>query len=205
MRTCSRSSEDEYDRYFGIVEFGGLVLGFILVQMKGICDFIDDGGHYCLRGGVATSSWGLLRCSDAGLVCSLYSDPNWGVFGGSISWYEPLVDYVGKSCKGDGRESKQDERIWTFRHTVTSRSETLATHGQLRAMNQFKFDYASDIYVLQSAKNDDATDLVALGSDHSVEILVVAERTVKVGILSFVNLFLLTKHSLLPRSILARG
>ncbi|KAJ7109107.1 hypothetical protein C8R44DRAFT_801644 [Mycena epipterygia] len=46
-------------------------------------------------------------------------------------------------------------------------------------MNQFKFDYVSDIYVLQSAKNDDAADLVALGSDHSVEILVVAERTVK--------------------------
>ncbi|KAJ7470491.1 hypothetical protein FB451DRAFT_1253845 [Mycena latifolia] len=50
-------------------------------------------------------------------------------------------------------------------------------------MNQFKlnfkFDYGSEIYVLQSAKNEDAADLVALGTDHSVEILVIAERTVK--------------------------
>lgn len=47
-------------------------------------------------------------------------------------------------------------------------------------MNQFKFDFGSEIHVLQSAKNDDAVDLVALGSGHSVEILLVAEHSVKV-------------------------
>jgi len=46
-------------------------------------------------------------------------------------------------------------------------------------MNQFKFDFGSEIHVLQSAKNDDAVDLVALGSNHSVEILLVAEHSVK--------------------------
>ncbi|KAJ6546410.1 hypothetical protein DFH09DRAFT_927287 [Mycena vulgaris] len=43
----------------------------------------------------------------------------------------------------------------------------------------FKFDYGSEIYVLQAAKNDDAADLVALGTDHSVEILTITDRAVK--------------------------
>ena len=47
-------------------------------------------------------------------------------------------------------------------------------------MNQFKFDNASEIYVLHSAKQDDAGDLVALGTDHSVEIILIGERAVKV-------------------------
>ncbi|KAJ7046506.1 hypothetical protein C8F04DRAFT_1060692 [Mycena alexandri] len=46
-------------------------------------------------------------------------------------------------------------------------------------MNQFKFDFGSEIYCLRSAQSDDAADLIALGSNHSVEILLVGENTVK--------------------------
>ncbi|KAJ7273440.1 hypothetical protein B0H12DRAFT_1176602 [Mycena haematopus] len=46
-------------------------------------------------------------------------------------------------------------------------------------LNQFKFDLASEIYVLETAKGDDAADLVALGTDHSVQILLVTDHTVK--------------------------
>ncbi|KAJ7135044.1 hypothetical protein C8R43DRAFT_1072941 [Mycena crocata] len=46
-------------------------------------------------------------------------------------------------------------------------------------MNHLKFDFASEIYCLQCAKHDDAADLVAVGSDHSVEILLVTEHAVK--------------------------
>jgi hypothetical protein len=47
------------------------------------------------------------------------------------------------------------------------------------AMNQFKFDLATDIYVLETSKANDAPDLVALGTDHSVQILLVADHSVQ--------------------------
>lgn len=51
-------------------------------------------------------------------------------------------------------------------------------------MNQFKFDLGSaEIYVLRSSSNDDAVDLVALGTDHSVEILLIGEHAAKVHLL----------------------
>ncbi|KAJ7687570.1 hypothetical protein B0H14DRAFT_3055284 [Mycena olivaceomarginata] len=46
-------------------------------------------------------------------------------------------------------------------------------------MNQFKFDLATDIYVLETSKANDAPDLVALGTDHSVQILLVADHSVQ--------------------------
>ncbi|KAJ7191074.1 hypothetical protein GGX14DRAFT_481964 [Mycena pura] len=42
-----------------------------------------------------------------------------------------------------------------------------------------QFESGSDIHVVQSAKHDDAADLIALGTDHSVEILLVADQTFK--------------------------
>ncbi|KAJ7489969.1 hypothetical protein B0H11DRAFT_2011256 [Mycena galericulata] len=46
-------------------------------------------------------------------------------------------------------------------------------------MNQFNFDFGSEIYVIHAGKNDDSADLLAVGTDHTVEVLIVAERSVK--------------------------
>ncbi|KAJ7098179.1 hypothetical protein B0H15DRAFT_772575 [Mycena belliarum] len=62
----------------------------------------------------------------------------------------------------------------------------------------FKFDSASDIYVLQAAHTDDAPDLVALGTDHSVQVLVIADRT---SIASFHIGSRITSIAFSPRSV----
>ncbi|KAJ7694085.1 hypothetical protein B0H17DRAFT_1168601 [Mycena rosella] len=64
----------------------------------------------------------------------------------------------------------------------------------------FKFDFGSEIYVLQSAKSEDAADLVALGTDHSVEVLLITERTVK-SIASFHIGARITAIAFSPRTI----
>jgi hypothetical protein len=45
--------------------------------------------------------------------------------------------------------------------------------------NQLFFEFASEVHVLQSAKNEDGADLVAIGGEHSVDILIVGEHAVK--------------------------
>ncbi|KAJ7684840.1 hypothetical protein DFH06DRAFT_1156822 [Mycena polygramma] len=67
--------------------------------------------------------------------------------------------------------------------------------------NQFKFELgSSEIYALQSAKNDDAVDLVALGTDHSVEILLVGEHAAK-SIASFHIGSRITALAFSPRTV----
>ncbi|KAJ7764487.1 hypothetical protein DFH07DRAFT_867220 [Mycena maculata] len=67
-------------------------------------------------------------------------------------------------------------------------------------MNQFKFDFGSEIYAIRSGKTDDAADLLALGSEHSVEILIVAATGCK-SIASFHIGARITALAFSPRTI----
>jgi len=59
---------------------------------------------------------------------------------------------------------------------------------------------SAEIYVLQSAKNDDAVDLVALGLEHSVEILLIGEHAAK-SIASFHIGSRITALAFSPRTV----
>ncbi|KAJ7285567.1 hypothetical protein C8J57DRAFT_1285199 [Mycena rebaudengoi] len=66
--------------------------------------------------------------------------------------------------------------------------------------NQLFFEFASEVHVLQSAKNEDGADLVAIGGEHSVDILIVGEHAVK-SVASFHIGSRITALAFSPRTI----